>query len=58
MKTSFNLEELQAIDRDGVASCECPDCGAFTDLEPDAKGTCPECGTGQIISPLLALGFI
>lgn len=42
----------------GFFDVECPVCGEECRIEPDGEGTCPECGEGKIVSPLMDMGLI
>lgn len=55
---SYDIAELERIMWDGVAEVECPECGHWATIEPDADYPCPECETGRLISPLVAEGLI
>lgn len=54
----YSEDDLWQIMFDGVAEVECPECGYFATIEPDADYPCPECGEGRLTSPLRALGMI
>jgi predicted RNA-binding Zn-ribbon protein involved in translation (DUF1610 family) len=43
---------------DGKVDVECPECGDYTTVEPDADYPCPECGEGRLVSPLVKEGLI
>ena len=53
-----SIAELERIMADGFAEVECPACGDYTRVEPDADYPCPECNEGQLVSPLVAEGLI
>jgi rubrerythrin len=54
----YDIAELEQIMWDGVAEVECPACGYFATIEPDADYPCPECEEGRLTSPLVAEGLI
>jgi rubrerythrin len=54
----YDMDELEAIMNEGVAEVECPVCGYFATVEPDADYPCPECGEGRLVSPLIEEGLI
>jgi len=55
---NYDLEELENIMVDGVATVECTECGYIANIEPDADYLCPECKKGRLISPLRKYGLI
>ena len=56
--TTYTNEELEQIISEGVAEVECPKCGYWATIEPDADYPCPECGEGRLVSPLILAGLI
>ena len=56
--TTYTNEELEQIISEGVAEVECPKCGCWATIEPDADYPCPECGEGRLVSPLILAGLI
>lgn len=55
----FDIEELEAIMRDGMVDVECTaGCGHWATIEPDGDYVCAECGEGRLVSPLILAGLI
>ncbi len=53
----YDDELAHQIDWEAKAEVECPACGDFFDVEPDADYPC-ECGEGQLVSPLVLWGVL
>ena len=59
MVDNKTLQEIEDIIFERThAHAKCEECGYNQDVEPDADYPCPECGKGQLISPLRAMGLI
>lgn len=54
----YDIETLEQIMWEGRAEVECPECGYWATIEPDADYPCPECGEGRLVSPLIEAGLI
>lgn len=53
----FDQELAEQINSDGMVTVECPACGDYYTIEPDADYPCP-CEEGQLVSPLRLWGII
>lgn len=53
----YSYDEVEGMVFDSICEAECPGCGAYYTVEPDASFACHECGE-QVTSPLIDFGLI
>lgn len=53
-----DIAKFERIMSDGFEDVECPECGEFSRVEPDADYPCPECNEGRLQSSLIIEGLI
>jgi len=54
----YTIKQMQKIMWDGYVLVGCPICDFAATIEPDAEVPCPECGAGNLVSPLISEGLI